>query len=99
MRALGLAATFAAAFAVLGLLVGYGIYGKSGNEYIDPARFFESGQSGVSGLLRRVSDKVDRIEEKREHILTIAAIGGVAGLLLGGLVGRGRSSKRQRARR
>jgi hypothetical protein len=83
-------------FAAIGLAIGYGIYGQSDGQYIAFSRFFESKREGISGLVHKVSDKLDRVDEKRQQILVVGAVGGVVGLFYGGLTGKRRGKKSSR---
>jgi hypothetical protein len=76
-------------FALAGLVLGYGIFAKAGNEYIAPARIFSgSTATGVSGFIDSVGDRMLDIEGRRQKILITGAAGGAVGLLLGAITSK-----------
>ncbi len=73
------AVAFLVLFAIIGLIVGYVIYGKINDEYVDPTQIFVP-RKGVVGFGIK---KLYNLEEKRKGILIAGAIGGIIGLFLG----------------
>jgi len=67
-----------AIFAVLGLIVGYAIFGKWGGDYVSLKTLFTFGGNGFQSAFRSISG----IEEIRNKILLCGAVGAVVGVLL-----------------
>jgi len=88
------AVAFAVLFAVLGLALGYGIYGRVGDEYVAPSVLFEGRKQGAEGILQAFSEALQGLEERRQKILIAGAVGGVVGLFFGALTGEQKGSKR-----
>jgi hypothetical protein len=65
------------AFAVLGLIVGYTVFGKWGGEYVSLNTLFSFGGNAFENALRSVSG----IEDMRNKILLCGAAGAVIGVL------------------
>ena len=68
-------------FAIVGLIVGYVIFGKVQDKYISPESFFKK-QEGVEGFL---SAKIFKLEERRRNILISGAVGAIVGLFFGAI--------------
>lgn len=66
------------AFAALGLIIGYAIFGKLGNEYVSLKTLFSFGGNGFQSALRSISG----IEDMRNKVLLSGAAGAVLGVLL-----------------
>lgn len=66
-----------AAFTVLGLIVGYAIFGKWGGEYVSLKTLFSFGGSGLQSAFRSLSG----IEDMRNKVLLCGAAGAVVGVL------------------
>lgn len=66
-------------FAVLGLIIGYAVFGKWGGNYVSMKTLFSFGGNGFQTAFRSVSG----IEEMRNKILICGAAGAVVGLLFG----------------
>ncbi len=66
------------AFAVLGLIAGYAVFGKWGGGYISLKMLFSFGGNGFQSAFRSISG----IEDMRNKILLC----GAAGAVVGGLV-------------
>lgn len=66
------------AFAVLGLIIGYALFGKWAGEYVSLKTLFSFGGNVFQNTFRSVSG----IEEMRNKILLCGAVGAVAGVLL-----------------
>lgn len=75
MRVIG----FLLLFVIIGLIVGYVIFGRVNDEYIDPVQIFAK-HEGVAGW---GMNKLYGLEEKRKNILISGAVGGIVGLFLG----------------
>jgi hypothetical protein len=69
---------FIVAFTLLGLIVGYFIFGKWGGEYVSVKTLFTFGGNGFESALRSLSG----IEDIRNKVLLCGAAGGIVGLLL-----------------
>ena len=67
-----------AAFAALGLIVGYAFFGKWGGEYVSLKTLFSFGGNRFQSAFRSLSG----IEEIRNNIMICGAIGAVAGVIL-----------------
>ena len=67
-----------AAFAVLGLLVGYAIFGKWAGDYVSLKTLFSFGGNGFE----RAWQSVTGIEEMRKQIMLSGVAGAVVGVLL-----------------
>jgi hypothetical protein len=66
------------AFAVLGLIVGYAIFGKIAGEYVNLKTVFSFG----GNAFHRVFQSVTGIEDMRNKILLTGAAGAVIGAIL-----------------
>lgn len=66
-----------AAFTVLGLIVGYALFGKWGGEYVSLKTLFSFGGNGLQGAFRSISG----IEDMRNKVLLCGVAGAVAGVL------------------
>jgi hypothetical protein len=66
------------AFAILGLLVGYGLFGKLAGDYVSIKTLFSFGGNALQNAFHSISG----IEEMRNRILICGAAGAVAGLLV-----------------
>ena len=66
-----------AAFAVIGLIVGYGLFGKVAGEYVSLKTVFSFGGNALQSAFRSISG----IEEIRNKILICGAIGALLGLV------------------
>lgn len=66
-----------AAFAVLGLIVGYAIFGKWAGEYVNLKTVFSFGGNAFHNAFRSITG----IEEMRNKILLCGAAGAVVGVL------------------
>ncbi len=67
-----------AAFAALGLIVGYAIFGKWGGQYVSLKTLFSFGDGGLQGAFRSISG----LNDMRDKILLCGVAGAVAGALL-----------------
>ena len=67
-----------AAFAALGLIIGYAIFGKWGGEYVSLKTLFSFGGNGIQNAFRSISG----IEDMRNKVLLCGAAGAIAGALL-----------------
>jgi hypothetical protein len=67
-----------ASFALLGLIVGYAIFGKWGGDYVSMKTLFSFGGNGFQNAWRSVTG----IEDMRNKILLCGAAGAVVGVLL-----------------
>ncbi len=63
---------------VIGLIVGYLIFGRLAGDYISPLAIFGSAE----GLLERVSYSLRDIESIRQRIIISGIIGSVIGLII-----------------
>ncbi|GAB4118694.1 MAG: hypothetical protein Fur0026_08140 [Sideroxydans sp.] len=63
---------------IIGLAVGYAIFGKWGGEYVSLQTLFSFGGNPLQGAFRSLSG----IEEMRNKVLLCGAAGAVVGLLL-----------------
>ncbi len=66
------------AFTLIGLIVGYAIFGKWGGEYVSPQTLLSFGGNRFQGALRALGG----IEDMRNKVLLCAAAGAVIGLML-----------------
>ena len=66
------------AFAVLGLIVGYAIFGKWGGDYVSLKTLFSFGGNGFQSAFRSISG----IEDMRNKMLLCGAVGAVVGVLV-----------------
>jgi hypothetical protein len=66
------------AFAVLGLIVGYAIFGKIAGEYVNLKTVFYFGGNAFHNAFRSITG----IEDMRNKILLCGAAGAVVGVLL-----------------
>ncbi len=66
-----------ASFALLGLIVGYAIFGKWGGEYVSLNNLFSFGGNALQNALRSISG----LEDMRNKILLCGAAGAVVGVL------------------
>jgi hypothetical protein len=80
MRMIG----FLILFLLIGLAVGYGVFGKVNNEYVNPVTFFTK----PSNLIDKISTGIMGFEKRGKNILISGAIGGAVGLLFGALKGK-----------
>ncbi|MDD5058396.1 MAG: hypothetical protein PHQ60_11045 [Sideroxydans sp.] len=67
-----------ASFAVLGLIVGYAIFGKWGGDYVSLKTLLSFGGNGFQSAFRSISG----IEDMRNKILICGAAGAAVGVLL-----------------
>lgn len=67
-----------AAFAALGLIIGYAIFGKWGGEYVSLKTLFSFGGNGIQSAFRSISG----IEDMRNKVLLCGAAGAVVGVIL-----------------
>jgi hypothetical protein len=67
-----------AAFAALGLIVGYVFFGKWGGEYVSLQTLFSSG----GNAFHRAFQSVSGLEDMRNKILLCGVAGAVVGVLL-----------------
>jgi ABC-type Co2+ transport system permease subunit len=67
-----------AAFAVLGLIVGYAYFGKWAGDYVSLKTLFSFGGNAFQNAFRSASG----IEEMRNNILLSGVVGAVVGVLL-----------------
>jgi hypothetical protein len=65
------------AFALLGLIVGYVIFGKLGGEYVSLKTLFAFGGNAIFRAFQSISG----LEDMRNKILLCGAAGGVVGIL------------------
>jgi hypothetical protein len=66
------------AFAALGLVIGYAIFGKWGGEYVSLKTLFSFGGNGFQSTFRSISG----IEDMRNTVLLCGAAGAIVGALL-----------------
>jgi uncharacterized membrane protein YfcA len=71
---------------VVGLVVGYLVFGKIGNEYIAISTLI----TGSENILQRAARKIAGIEDMRRNILLMGAGGAVVGLVAAIFAPRGR---------
>jgi len=67
-----------AVLGIIGLAVGYALFGKLGGEYVSLETLFSFGGNRLQGAFRSISG----IEDMRNKVLLSGAAGGVVGLLL-----------------
>ena len=67
-----------AVLGIIGLVVGYALFGKWGGEYVSLETLFSFGGNRLQGAFRSISG----IEDMRNKVLLSGAAGGVVGLLL-----------------
>ena len=67
-----------AAFAVLGLIVGYTIFGKLAGNYVSLNTLFSFGGNAI----QRAFESISGIEDMRNKILLCGVAGAVVGMLL-----------------
>ena len=67
-----------AVLGIIGLAVGYALFGKLGGEYVSLETLFSFGGNRLQGAFRSISG----IEEMRNKVLLSGAAGVVVGLLL-----------------
>ena len=72
--------------AIVGLIAGYFIFGKIGNEYVAISTLI----TGGGNFLERVAREITGIEEMRKNILLMGAGGAVVGLVAAIFAPRGR---------
>lgn len=65
-------------FTLIGLIVGYAIFGRWGGEYVSVQTLFSFGGNAVQGTFRALTG----IEDMRNKVLLCGAAGAVVGLLL-----------------
>jgi hypothetical protein len=65
------------AFAVLGLIVGYALFGKLGGEYVSLKTLFSFGGNAIFRAFQSISG----LEDMRNRILLCGVAGGVIGIL------------------
>lgn len=65
-------------FAVIGLIIGYLLFGKIGNEYVSLKAIFRSSKSGIESLGRGISG-LTRI---KQNIFISGGIGAVIGVII-----------------
>lgn len=65
------------AFAVLGLIVGYALFGKLGGEYVSLKTLFSFGGNAIFRAFQSISG----LEDMRNRILLCGVAGGVVGIL------------------
>jgi hypothetical protein len=66
------------AFAALGLIIGYAVFGKWGGEYVSLKTLFSFGGNGIQSAFRSISG----IEDMRNKVLLCGAAGAVVGVIL-----------------
>ncbi len=64
-------------FALIGLAIGYAVFGKIGNDYVSLKTVFSFGGNALQGAFRSLSG----LEDMRNKILICGAIGALIGLL------------------
>ena len=69
---------------VVGLVVGYFLFGKIGNGYIKVGDLLSAPKSGLAGVGRQVIDAITDIDQIRRNILISGGVGAALGLV-GGL--------------
>lgn len=65
-------------FAILGLIVGYLIFGRISGEYIDVDLIFRESKSGIETFGRKISG----IASMRQNILISGGVGAIVGLII-----------------
>ncbi|MCK5171170.1 MAG: hypothetical protein KAQ75_14925 [Bacteroidales bacterium] len=65
-------------FAVLGLIIGYLIFGKFGDEYVHLKTIFSSSKSAIGSFGRNISG----LAKMKQNILFSGGIGAVLGLII-----------------
>jgi len=66
-------------FAIIGLIVGYFIFGQFNGEYVSPEVIFSSPDDFISKTVKNLAG----IDEIRQRILISGAIGAIAGIFIG----------------
>lgn len=70
-----------AALAVIGLIVGYLLFGKVLGKYVSVSLLLNGQKSGLQGLANAVQGAVLGIEEIRRNVILCAVVGAVLGFL------------------
>lgn len=74
-------------FAIIGITIGYLIFGRVNGEYISPKLLIEQPTSSNNSLFQNivgsVAHKVAGVEEKRQKIIISCVVGAVIGLFIG----------------
>lgn len=86
MRDIGPAITMALILGVAGMIVGYGIFGKIGGEYVDLEVIFSTNKNFLQKAVRSLAG----IDDMRSKILWCGAGGAVLGFIFGLFPGRRR---------
>ena len=85
--------TAAVVVGIVGLGVGYLIFGRIGGEFVAIDQLFRLPGDGIGGALREIGQTVTGIKEARQNIL----ISGAVGLAVGAVIGAtGIGSRRRR---
>lgn len=79
MRNIWPAITMALVLGIAGMVVGYGIFGKLGGEYVDLEVIFSTNKNFLQNAVRSIAG----IDEMRSKILWCGAGGAVLGLIFG----------------
>ena len=66
-------------FAIIGLIVGYFIFGQINGEFVSPVDIFKSPDNFIS----RTINNLVGIDEIRQNILISGAIGAIMGIIIG----------------
>lgn len=66
-------------FGILGLVAGYFLFGKIGDEYVSLKTIFSSSSNAIESLGRKISG----IEKMKQNILISGGVGGLLGLIIG----------------
>jgi hypothetical protein len=77
---------------ILGLGIGYLIFGRIAGEFIPIDQLFRLPGDGIEGALRELGQSITGIKEARQNIL----ISGAVGLAVGAVVGALRPGARRR---
>ncbi|HAN18934.1 MAG: hypothetical protein A2X13_11935 [Bacteroidetes bacterium GWC2_33_15] len=66
-------------FGILGLVAGYFLFGKIGDEYVSLKTIFSNSSNAIESLGRKISG----IEKMKQNILISGGVGGLLGLIIG----------------
>ncbi|MFO8235879.1 MAG: hypothetical protein R6U04_10805 [Bacteroidales bacterium] len=69
---------FIVSFAIIGLIIGYLVFGRISGEYVDINLIFQQSQSGIESFGRKVAG----ITTMRQNILISGGVGAIVGLII-----------------